>query len=80
MSDLKLSDGREVTIDLYKVTIKEWRDLLNPEQAEEDEYATLAKVCGMKPEEVAGLAYPDFRLLGQKVAEKASNPLSDPNS
>lgn len=80
MSDLKLSDGREVTIDLYKITIKEWRALLNPEQKEDDEYALLAKVSGMKPKEVADLPYPDFRLLGQKVAEKASSPLSDPNS
>jgi hypothetical protein len=80
MSDLKLSDGTEVTIDLYKITIKEWRNLLDPEQSDEDEYATMAEVCGMKPEEVAGLAYPDFRLLTQKIAEKASNPLSDPNS
>ena len=80
MSDLKLSDGREVTIDLYKITIKEWRALLNPEQKEEDEYKLLAKVSGLSSKEVADLPYPDFRLLGNKVAEKASRPLSDPNS
>ena len=80
MSDLKLSDGREVTIDLYKVTIKEWRALLNPEQNQEDEYATLAKIIGWKPKDVADLPYPDFRLLGLRVSEKASKPLSDPNS
>jgi hypothetical protein len=80
MSDLKLSDGREIVIDLYKITIKEWRALLNPEQKEEDEYKLLAKVSGLTAKEVADLPYPDFRLLGLKVAEKASNPLSDPNS
>jgi len=80
MSDFKLSDGREVTIDLHKVTIKEWRALLRPDQPEEDEYATLAKIIGWKPKDVENLPYPDFRLLGTKVAEKASRPLSDPNS
>lgn len=80
MSDLKFSDGREVDIDLYKVSIKEWRALLKADQAEEDEYATLAKIIGWKPKDVEALAYPDFRLLGTKVAEKASRPLSDPNS
>jgi hypothetical protein len=80
MSDLKLSDGTEVTIDLYKITIKEWRNLLDPEQSNEDEYKLLAKVSGLTAKQVGDLAYRDFRLLGQKVAEKASNPLSDPNS
>jgi len=80
MSDLKLSDGREITIDLYKITISEWRSLLDPKQKSEDEYALLAKVAGLKPKDVADLPYPDFRLLGKRVAEKASSPLSDPNS
>lgn len=80
MSDLKLSDGREVTIDLHRVTIKEWRALLKPDQPEEDEYATLAKVVGWKAKDVENLPYPDFRLLGNKIAEMASRPLSDPNS
>lgn len=80
MADLKLSDGREVTINLHNITIREWRALLDPKQKEDDEYALLAKVSGLKPKEVGDLPYPDFRLLGLKVAEKASNPLSDPNS
>ena len=80
MSDLKLSDGREFDIDLNKLSIVEWRELLDPEQPHEEEYASLAKVIGEKPETVAGLGYLDFKLLGNKVAEKASNPVSDPNS
>ena len=80
MSDFTLSDGRELTIDLYQVTIKEWRALLNPAQDDEEEYALLAKIVGWKTEDIANLSHPDFRLLGQKIAEKASNPVSDPNS
>ncbi len=80
MPDVKFSDGREVDIDLYRVSIKEWRALLKADQEEADEYATLAKIIGWKPKDVEGLPYPDFRLLGTKVAEKATSPLSDPNS
>ncbi len=80
MSDLKLADGREFDIDLNKVSIKEWRELLNPEQSHEDEYALLAKIVDWKVEDIANLGYLDFKRLGNKVAEKASNPVSDPNS
>ena len=80
MSDLILSDGREVTIDLYKITIKEWRSLLDPKQKPEDEYKLLGQVSGLTAKQVESLPYPDFRRLGLKVAEKASNPLADPNS
>jgi hypothetical protein len=79
MSDLKLSDGRELDIDLNKITIKEWRALLNPEQKEEEEYRILGKVVGLKAKDIENLPYMDFRLLGNRVAEKASAPLSDPN-
>ncbi len=80
MSDLTLSDGREFTVDLNKLTIVEWRELLKPEQPQEEEFACLAKVIGVKPEDVAGMGYLDFKLLGAKVFEKARNPVSDPNS
>jgi hypothetical protein len=80
MSDLKLSDGRELDIDLYKITIKEWRALLNPEQDEAEEYRILGKVVGLKAADIEKLPYMDFRRLGNKVAEKASAPLADPNS
>lgn len=80
MPDVKFSDGREVDIDLNKLTIKEWRALLRPDQPEEDEYSTLAKLIGWKPKDVENMPYLDFRLLGKRVAEMASQPLSDPNS
>lgn len=79
MPDLVLKDGREIEIDLYQLSIKEWRALLRPEQPDEDEYASLAKITGLTVEEVEEIKQPDYRLLIQKVIEKAANPVSDPN-
>jgi hypothetical protein len=80
MSDLKLSDGRELDVDMNLVNIKEWRALLDPEQKDEEEYRILGKVVGLSGKDVGNLGQEDFRRLGQKVAEMASRPLSDPNS
>jgi len=80
MSDLTLLDGREFTVNLNNLTIVEWRELLDPEQPQEEEFACLAKIIGVKADDVAGMGSLDFRLLGAKVFEKAKNPVSDPNS
>ena len=80
MPDLVLKDGREIEIDMYQLSIKEWRALLRPEQPDEEEYATLAKLTGLTPEEVEDIKQPDFQLLVQAITKKAANPVSDPNS
>jgi hypothetical protein len=79
MADLVLKDGREIEIDLYEISIGEWRALLRPEQSDEDEYATLAKITGLTAKEVEDIKKPDFTLLIQAITTKASNPVSDPN-
>ena len=79
MPDLVLKDGREIVIDLYQLSIGEWRALLRPDQSDEDEYAALAKVSGLKPKDIEDLPYPDFRALVQAITKRAANPVSDPN-
>ena len=79
MPDLVLKDGREIEINLYEVSIGEWRALLDPKQPDEEEYATLAKVSGLTSDDVEGLPYPEFRALVQAITQKAANPVSDPN-
>lgn len=80
MADVTLSDGREITFDLNKVTIREYRALFNAQQPDEDEYATLAKAAGMKPEAVSALGFEDWRQFGKAFFRKAQEPLADPNS
>jgi hypothetical protein len=79
MPDLVLKDGREIEIDLYRLSIGEWRALLKPEQSDEEEYKTLAKICGLEAKDIENLPYPEFRLLVQAITQKAANPVSDPN-
>ena len=79
MPDLVLKDGREIEIDLYQISIGEWRALLRPEQPDEEEYATLAKISGMTEEEIENIPQPEYRSFIQAVIKKAANPVSDPN-
>ena len=77
--DLVLKDGREIEIDMYQLSIGEWRALLRPEQPDEDEYATIAKLTGLTAKEVEEIKQPDYSLLIKAVITKAANPVSDPN-
>ena len=79
MPDLVLKDGREIEIDLYEISIGEWRALLRPDQSDEDEYATLAKITGLTAKEVEDIKKPDYSFLIQAIVAKAANPVSDPN-
>ena len=79
MPDLVLKDGREIEIDMYQLSIGEWRALLRPEQEDDAEYKTLGKITGLTAEEVEEIKQPDYKLLIQAVIKKAANPVSDPN-
>jgi hypothetical protein len=79
MADITLSDGREITFDLNKISIREYRALFKTTQPDDEEYASLAKVCGLKPDDVASLGYVDWRKLCLAFFNKAREPLADPN-
>ena len=79
MSDLKLSDGREVKIDLLKISMKEYRDwFFNPEVEDDVADSYIAKVTGIK--KASDLPMPDYRIIVNKVFEVSRLPVTDPNS
>lgn len=80
MSDIKLSSGQEVTLDLYKISLQEFRWLLDPDRPNEEGDAIIGRAIGMDAEAVGKLPYPDYRLLVKTLFEKARNPLENPNS
>jgi hypothetical protein len=80
MADLTLEDGREITIDLTKINLREYRALFDAGQKPEEEDRLLSRVCGLTLEEYQTLPYPEWRKLTQKFFERARNPLADPNS
>ncbi len=79
MADVVLSDGREINFDLYKLSIAEFRALIDPNRPNEEGDSLIAKVSGLSLDEVLNLPYPDYRLLVRAFFDKASNPLADPN-
>ena len=79
MSDLKLSDGREVDIDLYQISMKEYRDwFFNPQVEDEVADSYMAKVTGIN--DASDLPQPDYRMLVSEVYAKSLETVSDPNS
>lgn len=78
MADLELN-GKEISIDLEKLSIKEFRQLRDPNRPDEEGDAILGKVTGLTAEEVGDLSYPDFRRLVKKFYEKALEAGSEKN-
>jgi hypothetical protein len=68
-----------ITVDLSRITIREYRALFDKEQPQEAEDATIAKVCGLTVEELLELPQPDYRRLVKRFFDAARAPLSDPN-
>lgn len=76
---VKLSGGREVTFDLNRITVAEWRALFDADQSAEDGDATLAKAAGLTAEEIAVMGFSDYRRLTKAFFEAAKEPLADPS-
>lgn len=79
MSELTISDGRVLTVDLTRVSIREYRALFVKDQPQAEEDATLAKAAGLTVEELLGLSQPDYRRLAALFFKLAREPLADPN-
>jgi hypothetical protein len=75
---IKLGD-LEVTIDLNKITIKEFRSLFDKEQSDDEGDKILAKACGLNAEQVSNLPYPDYRRLSKAFFEAVKEPEKDPS-
>jgi hypothetical protein len=79
MADVTLSSGKEITLDLYKISLQEFRYLIDPDRPNEEGDEIIGRAIGMSAEDVGKLPYPDYRLLVKVLFEKARNPLADPN-
>lgn len=79
MASIKLSDGREIKVDLNKISVSEFRATLKADQPDEEEYATLGKAAGLSASDVGKLGYDDYRRLAQAFYDAARQPLADPN-
>jgi hypothetical protein len=68
---ITLADGRELVIDLNKMTMPEWKALFDPKQPDADESSTLAKVAGMPLAEFELLGFADSKKLATAIVQFA---------
>lgn len=78
MADLTLHDGRVITLDMNRITIREYRALFDKDQEKDDEDATLAKAFGVTVDEFLDLSQVDYKRAIHIFFETARAPLDDP--
>jgi hypothetical protein len=76
MSDVTLSSGKEITFDLYQMSVREWDRLIDPAQSKQEERAILAKVSSLTVDEIESLPYPDYHKITAAFVERCRNPLA----
>lgn len=77
---LTLSDGREVEVDLSKISISEHRSLFNAEDKQENEDKLLSRVCGLDLKTFQSLPMSDWKLITECYFWMVRNPVYSPNS
>ena len=80
MKTVTLHDGRELEIDLHRVTIEEWRTIFDPAQPTADEDKLMSRILGLSVKEYTSLSQPDWRRATVAIMDAARSPLDDPNS
>ncbi len=73
-----LEDGKELTLNLNRVSIGEWRDMFEPDAPKGMDFEILGRVAGLTKEEARALGYLDWLRLRDAVRDLAVNPLADP--
>ena len=69
-----LSNGRELKIDLRKVTQREWRQVFDPEVSRDVNDPIIAKIVGITAAELVELDMIDFRRVMMQVMADAQDP------
>lgn len=79
MSDFTMPDGRELTFDLSRITMREYRGMMDNAKPDEND-ELIVKCAGnvITAEEIADLPQPVARRLLTSFFKKAREPLADP--
>jgi hypothetical protein len=75
---VKLFSGKEVTIDITKIDISEWKKAVRPNTPDEEEYKIIAKSLGVSEEELIKFSQPDYRLIIDAFVRVGTQPLTNP--
>ena len=77
MFSTKLKSGKEITVDLYNLTVSDVRALLDVKKKQHEGDELLGKAVGMTAEELAELPFPDYRKLTRFFWQCVTDPLKD---
>ena len=73
--DFVLKDGTEITFDLEKITVEEYRGMFKPGATQEAEDAMVARVAGIDPAMFKKMSLHEYKKFTQAFYTKAVNPL-----
>jgi hypothetical protein len=76
-ADVVLGDGREIRFDLMKITKREYDSLFDRNQPDDEEAVILAKVSGLKPEDIDELPLLDWKRFMQGFYKRVSDPVTE---
>jgi ribonuclease I len=77
MPDITLSDGREITFDLRKLSVTEYRAMFDKASEFDADEAVMARCAGLAVEELRGLTLYDNKLLWREFFRVCREPLKD---
>jgi len=76
--DVKLGNGRELTFNLMKININEYRSLFDPAQSPQAGDEVIAKTCDISAAEIGKLPQPEYKKLLEAFFTKARSPTENP--
>ena len=75
MQSITLTNGEGLTVDLSRVTVREFRAIFDKSQPQAEEDATIAKAAGLTVDALLELPVPDYQAIVRAVFADARNPL-----
>ena len=79
MADLKLKSCKEISIDLSKITVKEWQALRNPAYSNDVDNEVVSRITGLTIEAIEKMAADEFNAMIFGIFDKMKRPLDSPN-
>lgn len=73
-----LFSGKQVVLDMMKVSTAEWKKAIKTGTKDEEEYAIISKASGLSVEELEIMPRPDYRMLIEAFIRVGTQPLANP--
>ena len=77
MQSITLTNGEGLTVDLSRISVREFRAIFDKSQPQTEEDATIAKAAGLTVDALLELPVPDYRAVIRAVFADAK--ATDPN-